>query len=116
MTTTPTKDPMMPAKITYILYGVGFAFPPAVLAGLVYAYIARGQTPALDTHMSFLIRTFWIGLAITIFGLITAFMLIGFAVLVFWVVWTIVRLVTGLLLAFDGNPVSGTKLLGMVAV
>lgn len=90
--------------------------PLAALAGLIYAYIERGKTPLLDSHLSFQIATFWWGLGFIIVGFVLAFVLIGFLVWVFWVVWLIVRLITGYQLAQAARPISGTELFGMKAI
>ncbi len=114
--TQSSSDPLMPAKITYGLYGVGFFLPLLTIAGVIFAYVSKGKNPVLDTHLIHLIRTFWIGLAIAVAGFITSFILIGFLVLLGGALWMIVRLITGLLLVLDGKPVTGTTTLGMVAV
>lgn len=74
----PARAPQRPAPppssvtvarpmIVAILYLLNFALGFSVLVGLVLAYIWRGEEETLDwerTHYTYLIRTFWIGLAI----------------------------------------------------
>ena len=66
---------------------------------MVLAYINKGEAPDwLKTHYDFLIRTFWIGLAFSFIGFVLMFVVIGFLVLIFTVVWWIIRCVQGLML------------------
>ncbi|NDV50538.1 hypothetical protein G0D83_13140 [Yangia sp. PrR003] len=99
----------------YALYFVGFFFPITALGGVIYAFIAKGDSPELDTHMSFAIRTFMWGLLITFIGAILAFFLIGWFVLLGWAIWTIARCVSGLKLAMDGKPITEVGSMGFVA-
>lgn len=107
---------LQPAIIVYVLYGVGIFIPFAALAGLIYAYVERGKDPALDSHLTLLIKTFWIGLAAMIVGFILAFVLVGFAVWLIWLIWLVVRLITGIQLAQADQPVRGSELLGMKVI
>ncbi|MEJ6394721.1 hypothetical protein V8J82_15765 [Gymnodinialimonas sp. 2305UL16-5] len=109
-------SPYQSAFIIYILYAVGFALALTALAGVVYAYIERGKDPGLDTHLSFQIRTFWWGLLMLAVGVPTSFVLIGLPILLFWAVWTLVRIITGIQLAHAQRPISGVEMLGMKAV
>ena len=109
-------QPLQPAIIVYALFGAGIIVPFAALAGLIYAYVERGKDPVLDSHLSFQIATFWWGLLMMIVGFVLAFVLIGFAIWAFWIVWLIVRLVTGFQLAQANQPISGVETLGLRAV
>lgn len=85
------------AKIVYILYLVGIIFGIAGIVGVVMAYINRSDAPEwLRSHYQFQIRTFWIGVLYILIGVILAFVIIGYLVLLFWVVWLIVRCVKGM--------------------
>ncbi|MEX3015105.1 DUF4870 family protein [Gymnodinialimonas hymeniacidonis] len=109
-------DPLQPAIIIYILMGVGIFVPFTALAGVVYAYVERGKDPVLDTHLSFLIRTFWWGFVWIIAGFILAFVLIGFLIWIAWIVWLAVRIITGIQLAQKQQPIQGVEVFGMKAV
>ena len=51
------------AQIIYILYLVGYAVPATALAGMFLATINRKTAaPWVASHMTFQLRTFWIGL------------------------------------------------------
>ena len=82
------------AKIVYILYLVGLAAGVTLLIGVVMAYVNRNEAPDwLRSHYDFQIRTFWMGLLYCVIGFILMFVLIGFLVFLFWVVWLIMRVV-----------------------
>lgn len=85
------------AKIVYILYLIGIAFGLTAIVGLVMAYVNRGEAPDwLASHYQFQIRTFWIGLLYLVVGALLATILIGYLILLFWVVWLIVRCAQGM--------------------
>lgn len=91
------------AKINYILYLVGIVLGVTGIIGVVMAYINRGDAPEwLKTHYQFQIRTFWIGLLFMVVGTLLSVVLIGYLVLLFWLVWIIVRCVKGMK-ALDAN-------------
>ncbi|WP_424975202.1 DUF4870 family protein [Dinoroseobacter sp. S124A] len=122
-TTTPppapapaSKDPLLPVKIVYGLYAVGYFVGLTSLAGLIYAYITRGSDPVADSHFTFQIRTFWIGLGLAIVAVVLLAVGIGFFVWLFLVVWGLTRVISGFVLANDGRPISGTKYAGILAV
>lgn len=90
----------------YILYlaGILVAFTP--LIGLVMAYVNRGQAEAwVESHYTYQIRTFWIGLLYTLICILLAFLAIGFLMMVLVAVWAIVRCVRGLQWSTSGRPV-----------
>ncbi len=107
---------LQPAIIVYVLYGVGVVVPFAALAGVVYAYVERGKDPVLDSHLTFQIRTFWWGLLWVVAAFILMFVLVGFLVGLVWLVWLAVRIITGIQLAQDNKPVTGTEAMGFKAV
>ena len=112
---TRTTNDLMPAKIIYGLYAVGYLVALTTLAGVVYAYMSRGKNAVLDTHLRFQIRTFWISLLLAVVGMVTMMIGIGFLVWAFLAVWGLIRVVSGFLLANDGKPISGTKYWGVMA-
>lgn len=85
------------ANIIYILYLAGLVVGITGLVGVIMAYINKGDAPDwLQTHYQFQIRTFWIGFLYAIIGMITIPIFIGFLILLFWLVWFIVRCVKGM--------------------
>lgn len=85
------------AKIIYILYLVGILFGVTGIVGVVMAYVNKDDAPDwLKSHYQFQIRTFWIGGLYLFIGTLLSIILIGWLVLLFWVVWLIIRCVKGM--------------------
>jgi uncharacterized membrane protein len=85
------------AKIVYLLFLANILVPFLSLIGVVVAYVNRSDAPVwLQSHYQFQIRTFWIGLLYFFVGILLATVLIGYLVLIFWLVWLIIRCVKGL--------------------
>jgi uncharacterized membrane protein len=92
--------------IVYILYLVGFLTGITVLVGVVIAYLQRDRTDRISqSHFQFQITTFWIGLVYFFVGLLTLHFAIGILILLWWVVWTVIRCVKGLLTLNLGKPI-----------
>ena len=84
----PGKDNV---QLIYILYLVAFVVGITMLVGVVMAYLNRGQAPGwAESHYTFLIRTFWIGLLYGLASFVLAFILIGFATAALTAIWIIV--------------------------
>jgi uncharacterized membrane protein len=84
-------------QLVYLLYLASFVFAPASLVGVVIAYVNRATPDPIErSHYDFQIATFWRGLVIAVVGVITAFFLIGWLILLFLAVWLIVRSIKGL--------------------
>ena len=85
------------AKIVYILYLTSIIFGVTGIIGVVIAYINRNDSPDwLKSHYQFQIRTFWIGMLYMVIGVVLTFFFIGYFVLLFWVIWLIIRSVKGI--------------------
>jgi uncharacterized membrane protein len=84
-------------QIIYILYLAGFVIGITPLIGLVLAYVNRGKSaPWIETHYTWAIRTFWIGLLYALVSALLAFVLIGFLLMLATAVWFILRMIFGL--------------------
>lgn len=108
-------DRLMPAKIVYGLFALGYFIGLTQIAGVIFAYLARGKDAVADSHLTFLIRTFWISLAIAVVGFLTLMIGVGFLVFLGLLVWGLTRIISGFLLLLDKKPISGTKALGLLA-
>ena len=117
------EDKTMPA-VVYALYLLGFATGAVTtIVGIVIAHIQQGTAgPAMRTHYTYLIRTFWIGLLLAIvggvvgailmgIGALLAVILIGFPIMALaglvWcvaAVWFAVRCIVGLVYLSRGEP------------
>lgn len=85
------------AKIIYLLFLVNIFIQFLGIIGVIIAYVNKDDAPAwLQTHYQFQIRTFWIGLLYLFIGVILAMAVVGYFILLFWVIWVIVRCVKGM--------------------
>ena len=90
----------------YILYLVGFLTGITVLVGLIIAYLQRDKTDRVSqSHFQFQITTFWIGLLYFFVGLLTLHVGIGALILLWYIVWTVIRCVKGLLALNMGEQI-----------
>lgn len=95
------------ALIVYILYLIGFLTGVSAVVGLIVAWMQIERAdPVSRTHFRFQIRTFWIGLLFIAAGVVTLQIAVGALILVWWVVWTAIRCVKGLLLLNAGEPIA----------
>jgi uncharacterized membrane protein len=96
--------------VVYILYLVGFFTGITALAGVIIAHMQIGRSdPVSDTHFQFQIRTFWIGLLYVVVGAITAVVVVGLLILLWWFVWTLIRCIKGLLAVNAREPIANPK-------
>ena len=71
------------------------------------AYVNRADAPEwLQTHYRFQIRTFWIGLLYLSIGIPLCLVLIGIPIMVWWFVWSMIRIVKGMLLVTEHKPIA----------
>ncbi len=59
----------------------------------------------MNLHMTYAIRTFWIALLGVIIGSVLVLLLIGYLLLPIVGIWSLYRMVRGLVLALDGRPI-----------
>lgn len=92
------KDPAANnARLVYILYLVGIVIGLTGIVGLVMAYIYKSDAPEwVQSHYQFQIRTFWIGLLYLFLGVLLSLIIIGYFILLFWMVWLIIRCIKGM--------------------
>jgi len=101
----PRKDATM-VTVVYVLYLVSFLTALTAIAGLIIAYLKRGDADAVSvSHFVYQIRTFWIGLLFTVIGVVTAPIGIGFLVFLALLVWVLVRCIKGLLANNDNRAI-----------
>ena len=94
------------ALTVYILYLVGFLTGITVLVGVAIAYLQRDKIDRVtQSHFQFQITTFWIGLMYFFVGLFTIHFGIGVVILLWWIVWTVIRCVKGLLALNMGQAI-----------
>jgi uncharacterized membrane protein len=94
------------ALAVYVLYFVGFFTMITALVGVIIAYAQVDKADdMLRTHYRFQIRTFWIGLLYLVVGALSAIVIVGFFILLWWFIWTLVRCVKGLLALNEHRPI-----------
>lgn len=127
VTTTTTESGQPPATgalVAYVFFGiaalVGFAghgFLSLVgIVGVIIAYVSRGDLRATwaESHLTWLIRTFWWSLLWDAIGvlllMVTLFLAypIAWAIWVATAIWVIYRVVRGFLLFNDRKPIPAT--------
>jgi uncharacterized membrane protein len=91
--------------VTYALYAIGIFVGVTAIVGLIVAYLKRGEASGtmFESHLTWLIRTFWLGLIAGIIGAVTN-PLLGLGMLILFAagIWSIWRIVKGFL-AFNDN-------------
>ncbi|PVB63124.1 DUF4870 domain-containing protein [Labrenzia sp. 011] len=93
-------------SLVYILYLVSILIGFTSLIGIIFAYLNRGKAGGwVDSHYTFQIRTFWIGILFALIGIVLTFVFIGIFLLIAVLIWMIIRCIKGLQLAARGEPV-----------
>jgi uncharacterized membrane protein len=104
---TPQVSNATLALIVYILYFVAYFTGITAVIGVIIAHVQVGSAePMLATHYRFQIRTFWIGLLYGIIGGLLVWVLIGFAVLLWLFIWSLIRNVKGVLALNENRPIA----------
>jgi uncharacterized membrane protein len=98
------------ALIVYILYLAGFLTVITAIIGVIIAYIQSDtEDPIARSHFQFQIRTFWILLLYVVVGLVLTFVGIGVLILLWALVWSIVRNIKGILALNENKPIADPK-------
>lgn len=83
--------------LVYVLLLTSLLFPLTGVVGVIIAYVYRDEAPAwLQSHYRLQIRTFWISLLYIVPGLFLLLVIIGKVILLFWLVWFLVRCIKGI--------------------
>jgi len=84
-------------KVVYLLFLANIIIQFLGIIGVVVAYVNKSDAPAwLQSHYQFQIRTFWIGLLYIVVGALLTTVFVGWLILMFWVVWVVIRCVKGI--------------------
>ncbi|MEO3386407.1 hypothetical protein [Mesorhizobium sp. CAU 1741] len=93
-------------QVIYVLYLVGFVIGISAIVGLVMAYINRGKAGGwIETHYTWLIRTFWIALLGGVVSLLLMIVAVGFLLGIAVAIWVIVRCIVGLQAVSRNEPI-----------
>jgi uncharacterized membrane protein len=94
----------------YVLYCVGFCTVISTLLGVIIAYVKVQDTdPVLRSHYQFQIRTFWIGLLYLATGIPLCMVLIGIPLLAWWLVWSLIRIIKGIISLNECKPIANPR-------
>jgi len=100
------------AVVVYLLYGLGYFTGISVLIGVIIAHVKVDEDdtgPVLRSHYRFQIRTFWIGLLYLAIGIPLSMVLIGMPILVWWFIWSLIRIVKGFLFVIERKPIANPR-------
>lgn len=101
-----TEDSSDTANLIYILHLASILLGITALVGLIMAYINRKDAQEwLQTHYTYQIHTFWKGMLYSVVGLVLTVVLIGFLVILFVLVWWIIRCVKGMKALKNKQPI-----------
>lgn len=94
--------------ITYVLFGLGYVVPLTTIVGVILAHIKRKDAVGTiyESHLTWLIRTFWFSMLGMIVGVLTMIILIGWIVILATAIWGIYRLVIGFIRFNDTQAIA----------
>lgn len=105
---TPAPDPgkKQLTLVIYILYACSFFLLITAIIAIVLNYVKKGDVQGtwLESHFRWQIRTFWFGVLWSALGYLTLIILIGWVILFAAFVWTVYRLVKGIVNLLDDKP------------
>ena len=94
----------------YLFYLAGYFTGISALIGVIIAHAKVDDSdPVLRSHYQFQIRTFWVGLLYLAIGFPLCLVLIGFPILVWWLVWSLVRIIKGIISLNEYEPIAKPK-------
>ena len=96
------------ATVVYALQAASFLLGITFIVAVIVNYIKKEgvQGTWLESHFRWQIRTFWFSLLWSVIGFITAFVVIGYFILIADGVWVIYRIVKGWLRLADNKEMS----------
>ncbi len=95
------------ALIVYILYLAACLTGITAIIGVIIAYIKSDtEDPVARSHFQFQIRTFWILLLYVVVGLVLTVVGIGVLILLWALVWSLVRNIKGILALNENRPIA----------
>jgi len=94
------------ALIVYILYFAGYITGITKIIGVIIAHIQVNiLDPVARSHYQFQIRTFWIGVLYLVVGVLTSLVVVGVFILLWWLIWSLIRNVKGILALNENRPI-----------
>jgi uncharacterized membrane protein len=101
----PNPDVKKYTYAVYILQALSFVLPVTAVVGIIINYVKDEDVQGswLDSHFEWQKKTFWYGLLWIVLGALTAFILIGYAVMAAVIIWLIYRIAKGWIYLVDGK-------------
>ena len=97
-------------QVIYILYLASFFIGISGIVGIVLAHLNRGKSEAwLETHYTWVIRTFWIDVVGALVSALLMLVLIGVLTMALVAIWIIVRTVIGLQKLGRNEPIDNPQ-------
>ncbi|MDP2734227.1 MAG: hypothetical protein Q8O63_14165 [Hoeflea sp.] len=97
-------------QVIYILYLASFFIGISGIVGIVLAHLNRGKSePWLETHYTWVIRTFWIGVLGALVSAVLFVVIIGMLTMLLVAIWIIVRTVIGLQKLGRNEPIDNPQ-------
>lgn len=97
-------------QVIYILYLASFVIGITGIVGIVLAHLNRGKSEAwLESHYTWAIRTFWLGLLGVFISALLMIVMIGMLTMILVVIWVIVRTIVGLQKLGRNEPIANPQ-------
>lgn len=109
---TETTQSTLKPKIVYISLLVGLFFWPATIMAITLAhfYKVRDENPEwLASHYTFQQYTFYFGLIYVVGGILLSSVYIGLVILLWGIVWIIIRVAKGLKAVYQQQPIPNPR-------
>lgn len=93
----PPEEGPGAALFGYVLLLASLVFMVTAVIAVVIAYIYRDDSPSwLQSHYRVQIRTFWISFLFVGLGILLWAVLIGYVIMLVWLVWFLARCIKGI--------------------
>ncbi len=97
-------------QIIYILYLASFVIGISGIVGIVLAHLNRGKSePWLESHYTWAIRTFWLGMLGALISVVLMIVMIGMLTMLLVGIWIIVRTIIGLQKLNRNEPIANPQ-------
>ena len=100
------KEAKKLTTIIYALYAASFLVGVTSIFAIIINYIKKDEMAGtvFESHFRWQMRTFWFGLLWAVLGVILAFVIVGFVVLLVDAIWIIYRIAKGWLNLNENKP------------
>ena len=97
-------------QVIYILYLVSFVIGISGIVGIVLAHLNRGKSEAwLESHYTWAIRTFWLGLLGAFVSMVLMMVLVGMLTMLLVALWIVIRTIVGLQKLGRNEPIDNPQ-------